>query len=76
MKFKLGILLATVAMGGMILGLVNNTLARVEKSGIVIFCFLIMLFGVLIETPLVRNIREVIEVEGTPGKPPEGWKAD
>lgn len=47
-----------LSLSGLVFGLANENLTMMEKIPLVLICFFLMMFGVLVETPILEQLRE------------------
>ena len=57
-RLKGGVVVMILGFLGFTFGIGNQSLTMMEKIPIAIFCFAIMILGILIETPLLEQLRE------------------
>ena len=61
-KIKPGIVVAIIGILGITIAIASNSLTFLEKSIIVLICFVVLVAGIISETPIIDRFRN-IEVE-------------
>jgi len=69
---KKGILISIIGIISIFLIFMMDLPNSIERYSLIFF----ILFGILIETPLIKNITERIYVDGNDGPLPKGWNSE
>lgn len=62
-RIKESVIIMLLGLGGMVFGMASDYLTMIEKVSVTIFCFVVMLFGVLIESGVLDMLKEGEEKE-------------
>jgi len=73
---KKGILISIIGIISIFLIFMMDLPNSIERYSLIFFCIFFILFGILIETPLIKNITERIYVDGNDGPLPKGWNSE
>ena len=62
-RIKESVILMLLGLSGMVFGMASDYLNMIEKVSVTIFCFCVMLFGILIKSGVLNTLKEGEEKE-------------
>lgn len=66
-KIRKGVVVIMLGLSGAIFGMASSSLTMIEKIPLTIFCFIIVILGVLSESSLIEQLHETMGEDQDPG---------